>query len=915
MNCKSNKLRDAVLLALVASASTAGAAFAQDNGGATNLDRIEVTGSRIKRTDVEGTLPVIALDRQAIEASGDISVADFLRDTSFNSFGSYQSSSGSSWGGFSGISLRGLGEGRTVILVDGRRAPTAPMVGSAQDLNSIPMAAVERIEILPSGASAIYGSDAIGGVVNIITRKDYEGVQATYGIGRPTNEGGDTEEMSVMFGVSGEKGRMLGGASYSSRDIIYTRDRDYWYGAPGTSAFSNNFATGVSFGSATRLQHPQFGSAVPGLCTNGDDSDLFWMSGSGANSQCQYNHLASSANLTSTKNKAVFLNGDYQINDDWTVYFNTSVTKSEARGRYAPVPSSPFPGGAIRLVAGSPNHPATSAAQGGLNPNWNDPYYQQFAGRDLFLFHRFAALGPRDSLAETTTSSFLGGFQGRIGSVDLDVGGRYVEARATDMGYNYVVGGLAQAPITSGEYNIYDPFSGDPKSLGFTSTILRDMKTSTKEVFANASFDMFQMAGGMASAAAGIEYRKDYYQDNYDPLSEAGQIVGSAGNSASGGRNVKAAYVEALFPILDNVDVDIAGRYEKYSDYGSDFAPMISLSWKPLESLKLRANYGEGFKAPSLDILTQKPAFDAAFTSHRDTCINQTSNPVCSTQVNTYSIANPGLKSEQSKQWGLGAIWDATNWLSMELDYYNIKITNQISSFSVTTIANCLSGIVTTSCPGGISVFPAGSQANAPDASLGLGVEFGANGEILYGQTGYANQGQTTTEGYDLSLRTNFDLGNWGSLRNNLMATYVADIAGSNGVNYGGRPGYPRLRGNMNNVWTIGDWDFIWSISYIHHTQSFTYRDWLGDGMEDGISFDEYSEGLVGKTISSYTTHDLQVNYKTPWNATITLGVKNLADRSPTRDYLYEYYGSDTVDTYLYDPWGRVPYFRYTQRF
>src|SRR5690606_30514122 len=174
---------------------------------ATTLDRIEVTGSRIKRAEIEGTLPVIVLDRASIEASGDISVADFLRDTSFNTFGSYQSTSGSSGAGFSGISLRGLGEGRTLILVAGRRAPTAPMLGQGQDLNSIPMAAVERVEILPSGASAIYGSDAIGGVVNIITRKDYEGVQATYGIGRPSNPGGDTEEMSVLFGVSGERGR------------------------------------------------------------------------------------------------------------------------------------------------------------------------------------------------------------------------------------------------------------------------------------------------------------------------------------------------------------------------------------------------------------------------------------------------------------------------------------------------------------------------------------------------------------------------------------------------------------------------------------------------------------------------------------------------------------------------------------
>src|SRR5690606_24260539 len=192
---------------------------------------------------------------------------------------------------------------------------------------------------------------------------------------------------------------------------------------------------------------------------------------------------------------------DYQINDDWMVYFTTSVTKSEAAGRYAPVPSSPFPGGAIRLVDGSPNHPGTSAANGGLNPEWADPYYQSFNGQDLFLFHRFAALGNRDSLSENTTSSFLGGFEGTVGKVDLGFGARYVESRATDMGYNYVVGGLAQAPITDGRYNIYDPFAGNAQALGFTATILRDMKTSTKEVFADATFELFEMSGGAVSAA------------------------------------------------------------------------------------------------------------------------------------------------------------------------------------------------------------------------------------------------------------------------------------------------------------------------------------------------------------------------------------------------------------------------------
>jgi len=186
-----NKLSKAVRLAIAfgAVSAFAGSAVAQqaqqEDEESAKVERIEVTGSRLKRTDMEGALPVTVIDRTELNASGDISVADFMRDTNFNSFGSYQSTSGSSGGGAAQVSLRGLGASRTLILIDGRRTPTSPILGGGQDLNSIPMAAVERIEVLTDGASAVYGSDAIAGVINIITRKDFEGIEFTYCVGRP----------------------------------------------------------------------------------------------------------------------------------------------------------------------------------------------------------------------------------------------------------------------------------------------------------------------------------------------------------------------------------------------------------------------------------------------------------------------------------------------------------------------------------------------------------------------------------------------------------------------------------------------------------------------------------------------------------------------------------------------------------
>lgn len=909
-----NKLSKAVRLAIVFGAASATAlttsVSAQETEDGAKVERIEVTGSRLKRTDLEGALPVTVIDRVSLESSGDVSVADYLRDTNFNSFGSYQSTSGSSGSGASQVSLRGLGAGRTLILIDGRRTPVSPMSAAGQDLNSIPMAAVERIEVLSDGASAVYGSDAIGGVINIITRKDFEGIEFTYGLGRPTNAGGDTEEMSFVIGSATAKSRVLFGASYSGRDEIYTRDRDYWYSpsSPGVSSYSNNFSQMIpvdpndlsqgyvhatQLGNAGRLRHPDFGAAVPGLCTNGDDSDLFYTTGTGDASTCQFNHSATSANLTSVKNTSLFGRGNYQINDDWSVYVNGGFNKVESFGRFAALPSSPWPGGAIFLEPGSPNHPGTAPADGGLNPNY-DAYYAQFANETLSLYHRFAALGPRDNSTENTTTDFNAGFEGSIGEVTVDFGARYVKSRAMNLGQNYVVAGLAQPYITDGTYNIYDPFAGDPTSLGMTTTTARDMHSIIKEFYANASFDLFSLPGGIVSAAVGGEYREEDFQDKYDLLSASGQVSGSSGSSAGGTRDVKAIYGEMLFPVIDSVDIEIAGRYDKYSDYGSDFAPKIAARWRPTSELLFRASYGEGFRAPTLRQVTTAPSFGAAYTNDPATCIALTGAPctASSVQVTTYSISNQNLSSEQSKQFGLGTVWEATDWLDLTLDYYNIEITNSISSISLGGAVGCLRG-TTTVCPSGLSQFPNGTQI--PDPSLGLGVAFAGNdvnGAITGAQLGSVNLGKVETDGFDFNARTNFNLG-WGQLRNQLSASYIRNYSVNGGDNEIGNyvandTAYVKIRATLNNSLAVGDFTFNWNVN-----------------VTDSV------ETSAGRHIPTWVIHSVQASYSAPWDATITVGVNNVADKAPADAYV----SGTTYLSNTYDPWGRVPYVRYTQRF
>src|SRR5690606_18481023 len=206
-----------------------------------------------------------------------------------------------------------------------------------------------------------------------------------------------------------------------------------------------------------------------------------------------------------------------------------------------------------------------------------------------------------------------------------------------------------------GTYDIYNPFGNSRDILdSMIATINRDSVFRMEEVYATASVDLWQMSGGTAGVAFGVEFRDDEYADIYDTLQSSGQIVGSAGNSAAGGRSVKAAFAELLLPVWDTVEISLAARYDDYSDYGNDTSPKLAVRWQPLDTLTLRASVGQGFRAPTLDILTQAPSFSADSISHAPTCVAFGLQPGCSTQVNAYVIANPNLSSEQSDQWTVG---------------------------------------------------------------------------------------------------------------------------------------------------------------------------------------------------------------------------------------------------------------------
>lgn len=799
-------------------------------------ERVEITGSRIKRVDAEGALPVTQISREEIAASGATTVAEFMRTMPYASTGNFRPQSGSSAQSLAEIDLRGLGAERTLVLIDGRRAAKGPMIGDRVDLNIIPMAMIDRVEILTDGASAIYGSDAIGGVVNFITRKDFQGIELMAGASRPRVDGGNRDEAHAIIGIQGDKGRILGGASYSAREIIYSRERP-WPVTRGASVYGNNYTT---IDPETGADNFNF-TAIPGGC---NDNNFHTVGNS-----CRFDFTQVAAEEAAVKNMAVFMRGDYQISDNWTGYMGASVSRVESFGRYAPVP------GFIPIDIDSPNNPLR-----GQEP--------------VNLYHRFASAGNRDNNTDNNYYNVNLGVQGVIGNVDVDFGIRRSDSQYYELGRNYIVRPLAQQYFNDGTYNVYNPSGNDPDVLNaIKTTVSRDARFLDEELYANATFELFKMGGGSAMVNVGGEYRKETFSDIYDSLSEAGVIEGSSGNSAGGDRNIKALFGEMLLPISNSLEATVAARYERYSDYGSDFSPKVGLKWKPMPNLALRASYGKGFRAPSLPILTAKTTFSAEDVTDAVSCaVLNPGGDDC--QVNTYIQSNSALDSEKSKQFVVGAIWDVTDAFSVKADYFRIKISDQIKYISAQDLADRDNGTDPRPIP------------------AGLGVTRNAAGVISRIDAGYANEGEIETDGIDFSIAGNFGLGNAGRVRSELrMTRYLSWEEG--GFDFNGSIGQPKLRGMWVNNWAMGPFGFSWNVNYIGRNE-----------------FQPNSNDT--RSVGSYVTHDVQFTWQTPIKGgSLAVGVVNLGDKLPA----LVGYENREFNFNLYDAYGRTPYVRYTQQF
>lgn len=860
-----NKLAKAVRLAIAfGGASTAVFAAnvnAAEEQAAEEVERIEVTGSRIKRSDLQGVSPVTVLTSEDMKLEGNLTVADALRNSNLNSFGSFSERSGSSAQSQATINLRGAGSERTLVLIDGKRFPGSPTLGGASaNLNALPMAAVERIEILTDGASSVYGSDAMAGVVNIIMKKDYEGLEISAGVGsRDRDDGTNSNEFSIVTGFQTDKGGITFAFDHQQRDGISDADRAFT--APSmtdldgdgviqayaeTDGWSIYGATVASPDFATTTAANSCGDLV---AEYGDNvfkevrADVDWGPGS---TYCMYAYGNVSYNKASVNKNTLYVDADYEIADNLEWFGRVMVSANESFGRYAP-PAAPF----RNMPADHPDNPYGEVTNG---------------------YYRWVGIGTRDGNVYDYNQDYLTGLRGDLDFLNAswEVYYHYNKADNKSVGEYY----LSYAGLSYNNANGID-LTSDEGIANMKATTLTQGTSTFNQLNAGLNFDLLELAGGEAAHFVGAEYFDTVYSEVYDAQSEAGQIGGSAGNSAGGDRQVWAIFYEGAYPVMDNLEINVAARYDDYSDFGGELSPKLGVRYEPLESLVLRASYSESFRAPALDQLYAATTFSAnsgvdySFCEERGTAEND-----CATkQYDTYIRANSDLGPETSEYINLGLAWDPIDSLGMTLDYFDLNVNNVITTRSIT---NVMSGIYEgTLTP--TDTFYVKRAPNNAQGQIGTTLEVG---------TGYGNGDKFQVKGIDLALNGNFDIGsgsiglNW---TNSFILDYIVEVEGGNTAeNTAGWAGQPDYKSVFTTSYNIGDHSIAWNMNYTAGT---------------------YETNDTG-SLDSWLIHNLNYVFNSDFGR-VQVGVNNLTDEDPvlSSDGKYE-------DPSLYNNYGR----EYTDR-
>jgi iron complex outermembrane receptor protein len=841
--------------------------------GPDQLQQIVVTGSRIAREGAEAQQPISIINREAIDKTNLQSLGDLLQqlttsgsalNTKFNSSGNfgYPPDGGGIGAGSSQVDLRNLDSKRVLVLVDGVRwvnESSASGVSGSADLNTIPLSIVERIEVLEDGASAIYGSDAIAGVVNVITRKKFDGAEVTGYVG-DYSKGGRTTEGTLTLGGSTDKFSAVFVANYFNQEAISSSK--WWQSdspepLAGIGAGSSATPQGRDIFCDPRVPPPAYGSCTADqshyydVTLNNGTTVPAWnpfnpTGGTYHNfvgSQDRFNYAPYNDLLTPSERKSIFTNVTYNINDDVRLHAKGLFNNRESQNQAAPEPIFVGPlagtGGIADTIVVAANNPYNPFGIT-LDPATN------FG----FITKRPVEVGPRIFNQDVNTYYLNVGMDGDLhfwNGLKWEVNAAYADNKANQTFYNgYNIGHIA---IALGDVNVCNatpgcvPLNlfggqGTPMTPAMINYIRATQLDSSDEKLAlvtgNVTGTMFHIQGRAAAFAVGVEHRKYDAAFNPDPLRTTGESQDSPAFPVNASYHVNEAYAEFNVPILASLDTSGAVRYSDYSTFGSDTTGKVGFRWTPIDDLAVRGTYSTGFRAPNLGELYGLTQFSANIvdpcgptsgavvtgppvTPLQKACVAQ-GVPVgyvqANTQILSFTGGNAALQPEKSDSYTVGLQYHAswaetgiTDKLTAETTYYHHKITGAIQAADLQALLKaCLA-------------------AGGTDPTLCSPFTRGPSGNLNPPNNFLQNFGEITTGGVDLKINWTGAETPWGRPSVAIQSTYVdsykaVDDNGNVSTRQVGvetnNGSIPRIRINSQIGWTVNNWQASWTVRYIH---------------------------------------------------------------------------------------------------
>jgi iron complex outermembrane receptor protein len=883
------------------------------------LGRIEVTGSAVPRTSVETEAPVTLITAKQIQQSGLTTMADVVRAVTSDNSGTIPTAFTAGFAaGSSGLALRGLTVNSTLILIDGKRTAAYALADDGQrsftDLNSIPLNAVERIEVLKDGASSIYGADAIAGVVNIILYKTFDHSEAQAEVGTSQHGGGTTTRATFLSGtgdLSQDRYNAYVNFEYEKDNPIYNRDRDFPYNTADLRSVGGNDNNagnpGLGFGST-------YGAVAPGSVTGGDlltgnatglyqplrpcnkaDSQQRTIAGTGT--FCEQNFVAQNSEIQPEVTRAG-LSGraTLKLTDTTTARLDMSYFQDR-------VVSSANPS---QIQTSVPNNTDAIALpptllNGQTNPN--DPFANRPGPNNYAIINYAFGDVPGGFVDVNHVMRMVGDVKGSVGdgAWDYDASLTLNHTWLNVNNYGFIKFSQLLTDINTGAYNFVNPSKNSQAVRDALSPVLS--KTSTTDMDAldfNISRALAELEGGDMELALGGQWR---YEAQDDPdLNPDDSFQGLGIAHTIGQRTVAAAYVELDAPVLKQLDLDIAAREDHYSDFGSAFSPKFGVKYTPIDGFALRGTYSKGFRAPSFAengssasegfITEQLPAaFSAA---HGNDAYTQPYS------LGLLTSGNSNIQPERARNYTLGMVFQPLQSFSGTLDYYNIVKTGVISGADPSVALNAY--FAGQPIPPGYTV-----TADIPDPAHKT-----ALARPVLVSSPYVNAAELRTSGMDLGLKYQQDLGSvaWTSA---FEATKIITFEQSSSVgapfaSYVGTQapyilssgaGTPRYRANWANNFDIGPFTITGTLYYVSGLYM-SVPDLTGPGTE-GLCFSTDSPTGANVppdcNVPSFTYLDLTGEWRATDNVAVTGAILNFFDRKAPFDPI-DYAGNNYNPTY-----------------